>query len=241
MALIQMDFMSEALQHYTSMNVLLPVDPGRRIEAGPFPALYLLHGWGGNYSDWICNSRIALWAQQRGIAVIMPSGDNSYYLNYPEREENYETFITQELVQLTRRAFPLSQERRYTWIAGLSMGGGGAVRCALRQGDVFGKAAGLSAGLTIHEEAEQIGHGADVIQALEDALQAHAPLPELFLTIGTEDPLLADNREFHSLLEQKGIAHRYEEHPGGHTWAYWDGHLPDVLDFLTDASQEKEV
>ena len=69
MALIQMEFMSTSIQHYTSMNVLLPVDQWDRTETGPFPTLYLLHGWGGNYSDWVCNSRIAVWAQRRGIAV----------------------------------------------------------------------------------------------------------------------------------------------------------------------------
>ena len=234
MALIQMEFMSTALQHFTSMNVLLPVDQWDRTETGPFPTLYLLHGWGGNYSDWVCNSRIALWAQQRGIAVVMPSGDNSYYLNYPEREENYETFICEELIALTRQAFPLSDKRKDTWIAGLSMGGGGAVRCGLRHGEVFSKAAGLSAGLTTGEEAIKVGHGADMKQALKDALADARPLPDLFLSIGTKDPLLADNREYHAFLQEKGIDHVYEEHSGGHTWQYWDGHLPDVLDWLQD-------
>ena len=145
MALIQMEFMSNSIQHYTSMNVLLPVDQWDRTEIGPFPTLYLLHGWGGNYSDWVCNSRIAVWAQRRGIAVVMPSGDNSFYLNYPEREEYYEKFIGEELIALTRKAFPLSDKREDTWIAGLSMGGGGAIRCGLRYGHVFSKAAGLSA------------------------------------------------------------------------------------------------
>ena len=232
MALIQMEFMSNSIQHYTSMNVLLPVDQWNSTETGPFPTLYLLHGWGGNYRDWVCNSRIAVWAQRRGIAVVMPSGDNSYYLNYPEREEYYEKFIGEELITLTRGAFPLSTKREDTWIAGLSMGGGGAIRCGLRYGHVFGKAAGLSAGLTIGEEAQKVGHGADTMKALEDVLAKKDPLPELFLSIGTEDPLLQDNRTYHEFLKQKGIAHVYEEHSGGHTWEYWDGHLPDVLDWL---------
>ena len=67
---------------------------------------------------------------------------------------------------------------------------------------------------------------------LEDALADKKPLPELFLSIGTEDPLLSDNRSYHEFLEKNGVAHVYEEHSGGHTWEYWDGHLPDVLDWL---------
>ena len=54
------------------------------------------------------------------------------------------------------------------------------------------------------------------------------------MSIGTEDPLLQDNRTYHEFLKQKGIAHVYEEHSGGHTWEYWDGHLPDVLDWLQE-------
>lgn len=232
MALIQMEFMSNSIQHYTSMNVLLPVDQWDRTEIGPFPTLYLLHGWGGNYSDWVCNSRIAVWAQRRGIAVVMPSGDNSFYLNYPEREEYYEKFIGEELIALTRKAFPLSDKREDTWIAGLSMGGGGAIRCGLRYGHVFSKAAGLSSGITIGESAQKRGHGADTVQALQDALAAGDSLPDLFMTIGTEDSLLQNNREFHEILKKQGIEHIYEEHSGGHTWEYWDGHLPEVLDWL---------
>lgn len=232
MALIQMEFMSNSIQHYTSMNVLLPVDQWDRTEIGPFPTLYLLHGWGGNYSDWVCNSRIAVWAQRRGIAVVMPSGDNSFYLNYPEREEYYEKFIGEELIALTRKAFPLSDKREDTWIAGLSMGGGGAIRCGLRYGHVFSKAAGLSSGITMGESAQKRGHGADTVQALQDALAADDSLSDLFMTIGTEDSLLQNNREFHEILKKQGIEHIYEEHSGGHTWEYWDGHLPEVLDWL---------
>ena len=234
MAVIQMDFMANTIQRFTGIHVILPCDQEKAVEQGPFPALYLLHGYFGNYTDWLYNSRIALWAQQRRIAVVMPSGENAYYLDYPERAENFEKFLAQELVQLTRNAFPLSQKREDTWIAGLSMGGGGAIRCAPHYGEVFGKAAGLSAGLTIHQEAEQLGHNADVMQALTEALQQKKPIPQLFLSIGTEDPLLEDNREYHRFLNENGVPHHYEEQPGGHNWTYWDGHICDVLDWMQE-------
>lgn len=232
MAVIQMDFMASTIQRFTGIHVLLPCDQADAVNKGPFPTLYLLHGYYGNYTDWLYNSRIALWAQQRNLAVVMPSGENAYYLDYPERAECFEAYIAKELVEVTRKAFPLSEKREDTWIAGLSMGGGGAIRCALHYGEVFGKAAGLSAGLTIHEEAKALEHQADVMQALTEAIAQKRPLPQIFLTIGTEDPLLADNREYHAYLQQNGIAHRYEEHPGGHNWDYWDGHILDVLDWL---------
>ena len=153
-------------------------------------------------------------------------------LNYPEREEYYEKFIGEELIALTRKAFPLSDKREDTWIAGLSMGGGGAIRCGIRYGHVFSKAAGLSSGITMGESAQKRGHGADTVQALQDAVATGGLLPELFMTVGTEDPLLQNNREFHEILKKQGIEHIYEEHSGGHTWEYWDGHLPEVLDWF---------
>ena len=82
------------------------------------------------------------------------------------------------------------------------------------------------------ESAQKRGHGADTVQALQDALAAGDSLPDLFMTVGTEDPLLQNNREFHEILKKQGIEHIYEEHSGGHTWEYWDGHLPEVLDWL---------
>lgn len=246
MALIQMDFMAESIQRITSVNVLLPVDASSGVQAGPFPALYLLHGYEGNYMDWVSYTRIARLAPALGLAVVMPSGENAYYLDFPERAEYFETYIASELVAFTRNAFPLSTRREDTFLAGLSMGGGGALRIGLRHSGVFGKVAALSAGITVEQEAKELGHDADLAKTLQDALARRVPLPELFLSIGTEDPLLQVNRDYHALLQRCGVSHTYEEHPGGHTWDYWDGHLPDMLGWLLPqsggaAAKEREV
>lgn len=236
MALIQMDFMAAAIQRWTTAQILLPDD----IQEGEkLKTLVLLHGYGGNHTDWITYSNLARYVRRYRMAVILPDGENSYFLNFPERCENFEDFIADELPTMMRGTFPLSDKREDTYVAGLSMGGGAAIRMGLRRGDVFGKAAGLSSGLTVHEEAEQVGHHCDMYETYAQAKKTGAPVADLFLSIGTEDPLYKVNREFHAFLQSEGVHHTYEEHPGSHNWDYWDGHICDVLEFL--AGSEKKA
>lgn len=233
MALIQMDFMSNEIQRWTTINVILPDD----VEEGEkLPLLVLLHGYGGNHTDWVVNSSLMRYSWQHRLAIVMPDGDNSYFLDFPERAENYEKFVAVELPSLMRCTFPVSEKREETFIAGLSMGGGGAIRTALRYPELFSKAAGLSAGLTVEEEAQQVGHHCDIYEAYADCkktLEANGvSMPSLFLSIGDKDPLLKINQDFHSFLDKEGVEHKYEEHPGSHNWEYWDGHIQNVLDFV---------
>ena len=129
MALIQCNFFSKALMRTVPIQVVLPTDkfvgPEGAMPEGPFKTLYLLHGIMGNYTDWVSGTRVQSWAQDRNLAVVMPSGDNSFYVDNPKSGANYATFIGKELVDFTRRSFPLSHKREDTFIGGLSMGGFG--------------------------------------------------------------------------------------------------------------------
>lgn len=236
MALIQMDFMSNEIQRWTTINVVLPDDVK---EGEKLPLLVLLHGYGGNHTDWVVNSSLVRYSWKHRLAIVMPDGDNSYFLDFPERAENYEKFVAIELPELMRRTFPVSEKREETFVAGLSMGGGGAIRMALHYPELFAKAAGLSAGLTVEGEAKQVGHHCDLYEAYmqcKEKLQLEEntglSMPSLFLSIGDQDPLLKINQDFHAFLEKEGIDHMYEEHAGTHNWEYWDGHIQDVLDFV---------
>ncbi|MBQ1641096.1 MAG: acetylesterase, partial [Lachnospiraceae bacterium] len=144
MALIQVNYLSKALFRTVPLNVILPVD---RFDAdtdrylnGPerkYKTLYLLHGLLGNYTDWVSQTRIQKWAEEKNLAVVMPSGDNAFYFNSRTPWNDYGTFIGQELVEITRRMFPLSDKREDTYIAGLSMGGFGALRNGIVYSDTF--------------------------------------------------------------------------------------------------------
>ena len=122
MALLQVNFVSQTLMRTVPIQVVLPVDKfswdGARPE-GPFPTLYLLHGIFGNYTDWVSGTRIQRWAEEHNLAVVMPSGDNRFYVDQPDTQDLYGEFIGSELVDITRRMFPLSGERANTFIGRL--------------------------------------------------------------------------------------------------------------------------
>jgi len=242
MSLIRMDFMADTIQRWTTAAVYLPDEK----QTAPVRALFLLHGYGGNHTDWETRSNVIRYAEGKNLALIMPDGDNSYFLNFPERAERYADFAAKELPALIRRTFPqISSRREDFFVGGLSMGGGAAVRLALTYPEVFAGAAGLSAGLTVGEEARSLGHGADLYAAYEayrDKLAQDPALTpvKLFLSIGTEDPLLETNRAFHRFLLAEKVPHTYEEHPGGHNWDFWDSHVREVLDLAAGASPREE-
>ena len=236
MALIQMSFMAGSLSRYTDLSVYLPLDPQAGMDRAPRPrfrTLYLLHGYGGSDMDWVVNSRLVPLARRYGLAVVMPEGDNSFYLDFPERTENYHTFISRELVDFTRKVFPLSDKREDTFIGGLSMGDGAAVRACFEDGDVFSKAAALSPGLMLGEETKRLGHNSDLYELYLQAKENKKEISQLMITIGDRDPQLWMSRQFHAFLVKEGMDHRYEEGPGAHDWDFWDGHLEEVLAWLT--------
>lgn len=154
MALIQVNFLSKSLMRTVPLHVILPVDkltfPGMsQREEKPFKTLYLLHGIFGNYTDWVSGTNVQRWAEEKDLAVVMPSGDNMFYVDQESSHNYYGELIGKELVEITRKMFPLSDKREDTFIAGLSMGGYGAIRNGLKYHDTFGYIAGLSSAMLI--------------------------------------------------------------------------------------------
>ena len=144
MAILEVTYMSVALNRNTTFHVVLPADrmnPActEYLPAKPLRTLYLLHGLQDNSAGWLTSTRIKRWATLMDMAVVMPQGDNSYYVDRPEAKANYGAFIGKELVEMTRRMFPLSHRREDTFIGGLSMGGFGAVRNGLKYHETFGR------------------------------------------------------------------------------------------------------
>ena len=257
MALIQVNYVSNALQRTVPLQVILPVDkltPDHQLPAEKkFKTLYLLHGFLGNYTDWVSGTRIQRWAEERDLCVVMPSGDNAFYVDRPETLNNYGRFIGEELVEITRRMFPLSRKREDTFIGGLSMGGYGAVRNGLKYHETFGSVISFSGVLQPFEALEkapadydtsfEVGTFGDLKQAavsdknptwLVHALagKQNAALPRVYIACGTEDMLLAHSRAFYELLKTKGFDVTYEEGPGDHDWDFWDTYIKKAIDWL---------
>lgn len=259
MAFIQVNMVSECLMRSVNLNVILPVDgikfPGLPLrEEKPFKTLYLLHGIFGSQTDWINGTNIQRWADEYGIAVVMPSGENMFYIDQEKAHNYYGEFIGRELVELTRKMFPLSDKREDTFIGGLSMGGYGALRNGLKYADTFGYVVGLSVAnfvddidkrtddvMMFHESrsfAEAVFGDLDKVknsdkdikylaQNLEDALK-----PKIYIACGTEDVLLSGNHDLRDCFEANGFDVTYEEGPGNHEWDFWNKYIHRVLEWL---------
>lgn len=265
MAIIQVNFMSNTLWRSVPVQVILPVDKltpdGLLPPRKKFKTLYLLHGLLGNYTDWVSGTRIQRWAEERDLAVVMPSGDNSFYVDRPASNNRYGEFIGRELVEITRRMFPLSDRREDTFIGGLSMGGFGAMRNGLKYHETFGAIISLSGALHIFEEMDKLSarnEGVDnlsfeecmfgplpeaalsdknpsvLIEQLARRKQScpELPLPRIYMACGREDHLLPHSRTYRQLLQEKGFDVTYEEGPGNHNWDFWDAYIKKAIDWL---------
>ena len=252
MALIQVNYQSKALFRTVPMNVILPADrfdadtdsylnkPGRK-----YKTLYLLHGLLGNYTDWVSKTRIQTWAEEKNLAVVMPSGDNSFYFKSRTPWNDYGTFIGEELVDITRRMFPLSDKREDTFIAGLSMGGYGALRNGIVYSDTFSHVVGLSSAIHLFEDLSEeanIGLFDNLKEAAEsnlnpkvavkEMLDEGRKIPGIYMSCGRNDDLLSVNEDFRDYLKEKGIDVTWDEEDAGHEWYFWDSQIKKVLDWL---------
>ena len=253
MALIQVNYLSRALFRVVPVNVILPVDKidfmtgGYAMKEGQkFKTLYLLHGLLGNYTDWVSGTRIQRWAEEKNLAVVMPSGDNSFYFKSRTPWNDYETFIGKELVEVTRNMFPLSDKREDTFIAGLSMGGYGAVRNGIVFSDTFGYVAGLSSALHLFDNlSEEANIGLfDNLEAasktnqnpkvaVEEMLAQKRNIPKFYLACGRKDDLMKSSEDFRDFLKGKGLDVTWDEDPNAaHEWDFWDAQIKKVLDWL---------
>lgn len=250
MALIQCDFFSETLGISTSMYVILPqetqgqIGMQGRITAKKHPTLYLLHGMSDDHSIWLRRTSIERYVAPLGIAVVMPAVNRSYYTDM-KHGYNYWTFVSEELPAIAQSFFPLSDKREDTFVAGLSMGGYGAFKLALRCPDKFAAAASLSgaldvAGFSNHrgEEWDNIfgrdiqGSDNDLLHLATKVAASDGPKPLLYQCCGTEDFLYESNQRFLAHARDLNFDLVYDEEPAVHEWGYWDKKIQDVLAWL---------
>ncbi len=261
MALIEMTAYSQSLNMEVDFFVILP-ESGKQLigmdgkEAAVCPTLYLLHGMSDDHSIWLRRTSIERYAAEKGLAVVMPACDLSFYTDMAYGEQ-YWQFVSKELPALCRSMFPmLSPRREDTFVAGLSMGGYGALKCGLRAYDTFSYAAGLSAACDIVGEADEgLRHSKlwrdilgddhsnyafnDLFRAADDYAKEMQPPLHLYMWCGTEDFLYQSNIKFRDHVKKLGIDLIYEECPGDHRWQYWDQKIQDVINWLPIGKEEK--
>lgn len=245
MALLHCQFYSETLQVAAAMDVILPQKPRFK---GKFQTLYLLHGLSDDHTIWQRRTSIERYVEGLDLAVVMPAVNRSFYANMASGPR-YWDFISQELPAVARGFFPLSDQRRDNFVAGLSMGGYGAFKLALSLPRRFAAAASLSGALDMAYRIEGIddemereishifggpvkGTGHDLLHLATQLRQSRAPRPRLFQCCGTEDFLYEHNLRFRDHAATIGLKVEYREGPGAHEWGFWDEYIQQVLDWL---------
>jgi putative tributyrin esterase len=241
-------FQSAALGRSMPYRVILPAN----IPTGhKLPVVYLLHGGGGGFRNWSNYTDVAEFASN-GLILVMPEGDESYYTNSAERpQDRYEDYIVKDLTADVENRFPAAPDRANRAIVGVSMGGFGAVKLALRYPDLFAFAGGISSALDVptrpfsirrygqwHHHRSIFGPWKGQFQQANDPFvlaRTADPLrtPYMFLTCGDKEGLLPTNRQFAALLEERKIPHEFHIVRGSHNWNQWNEQLPSVFKSLS--------
>ena len=243
MALIRCDFFAETLELSTSMTLLLPDGDGP-----PPPVLYLLHGLTDDHTAWTRWTSIERYAADRGLAVVMPAVHRSFYANEAYGMRFWD-FLSAELPRVVSRYFRVSARREDTFVAGLSMGGYGAMKWALREPSRFAAAATLSGALDLayiqqHDRRPHMralvgrvfpdrkvaGTGEDLLHLIKSA--DPAALPRLMLRCGSGDHLIKQNERFVAACASAGVPLDSAFAPGAHEWSFWDQHIQTVINWL---------
>ncbi len=226
------------------ITVFVPPEADGRRDV---PLVLLLHGVYGSHWAWALKGgahRIAAAMIQSGeippMVIAMPSdglsGDGSGYVR--QARADYEEWIVGDVPAAVRHATSSVGDGSPWFMAGLSMGGLGALRLGARHPDRFRAVSGLSSATHLDQlrafmEESPVWAGAPVEDAdVASAILRAKRLPAIRFDCGTDDTLLEGNRTLHRTLQSAGIAHEYHEYPGGHTWEYWAGHLPETLRFF---------
>jgi S-formylglutathione hydrolase FrmB len=214
--------------------------------------VYLLHGAGGGFRDWSNYSDVAQFAE-RGFILVMPEGNSSYYTNAVDPpQDRYEDYIASDLISDVESKFPAAADRPNRAVVGVSMGGFGAVKLALRHPNLYVFAGGISAAIDVPRRAfsikrlQQSRHynsifgtsGSQTRRASDPFFLARIAdpqkMPYFFLSCGEQEGLLPSNREFAALVAQRHFQFEFHSAPGGHDWTQWNERLPSLFQSIQE-------
>lgn len=247
---LELNFKSTELKRQTQVYVLLP---NKKEESNAtYKTLWLLHGLSDNHTGWMRYTSIERYAKKYDLAVVMPNVDRSWYTD-TAYDANYFSFVTKELPELCFRTFrQMSQRREDNIVAGLSMGGYGAMKTALSYPEKYGACISLSGSFDITRKGRPYNidewrsiFGFDLESPLELEGSEHdlyalaaktkaegKEFPKIYMWCGTEDGLISVNRSFDQTLTELGVAHQFETSEGDHSWKWWDLHIQGALEWI---------
>jgi S-formylglutathione hydrolase FrmB len=241
-------FQSKALNREMPYRVYLPANiPANK----KLPVVYLLNGGGGNFRSWSNYTPVADYAA-KGLILVMPQGDNSYYVNAVEApEEKFEDYMTQDLIADVESRFPAKSGRENRAIVGVSMGGFGAVVYAFVHPDLYSFAGAISPAVDVPSRKFSWRHPSqwwrfkhifgpmdgearkarDPFQLVETADPRNTPY--FYITAGQMESMMEPIKRFATRLKERGFQIEFHTKPGGHDWQEWNQQLPGCMDALT--------
>lgn len=250
MAFAELRIHSEALRMATEVNVVIPqrstqgeIGTDNKTSAGKYPCLYLLHGLSDDQTIWMRRTSIERYATKYGIAVVMPRGDRSFYTDM-KHGQRYYTYVSEELPRIMTDLFPISDRRENTVIGGLSMGGYGALKIALRNPERYSRAIALSTVADIRGLYDRFDDTLDHVFGDKDGITEDDDLfslaekcaknstrPLIYMAEGLSDFMYAENIRLRDHLTELGYDLTYREGPGIHGWDFWDEYIQYALEW----------
>ena len=252
MSLINIKFSSGVLKRGTDINVIIPqqthgyeigIDSSAH-EKSNYKTLILLHGLSDDHTTWIRRTSIERYAAEYGIAIIMPNGDRSFYTDM-EYGSKYYTYITEEVPRIAREYLPLSSKREDNFIAGLSMGGYGALKIGMKNPHRFAACAGLSSVADVKSFMEKYAPDdgklifgekgvpeSEDLFAIAENLNKSTLKPRIYMGVGTEDFMYEENLRLRDKFKSLDFDFTYRESKGDHCWAFWDEYIRYVLKWM---------
>jgi enterochelin esterase-like enzyme len=236
--LITLKHTGKSIEFGKQLHVLMP--EGKPPING-FRVLYLLHGYYGDFTDWLYMSNIIRYQKPSDLMIVFPDASNSYYVNHPSGLR-FEDYIINDVVSLIENTFKISSKRDDRYIAGLSMGGFGALYLGFKYHNMFSKIFSLSGVVFATDIVKHLStsriyqfetlfdvNNLEQYNLLSYAIKHQDEKIQLTLYCGTEDFLYQDNIQFHQQLKQNNIHHDFIESKGAHDWDYWDEKIQEVL------------
>lgn len=258
MAVRRVNYFSGCLMRNAEYMVALParfndVKEGEPIDGSGLKILVMLHGFCEMNVDYLRNTNIEELADKYNLCVILPSGENSFYLDHEATGRKYGTYVGHEILTNAREQFNLTNKREDTFIGGSSMGGYGAIHTGLQFHEMYGGFFGMSSALVMdmvasreaapaHGMANQayydlvFGPSDEFLNSpndprvlVRDMVSKGIPMPNIYLTCGYSDFLLEFSRKFVDFLKEQGVEHTYVEAEGAHDFAFWGAQLEPAI------------
>jgi len=258
MAFLQCNIHSNALEMETVINVILPHDRAPKSFARPFKVLYLHHGYSDNASAWVRNTSVERYSWLYNVAVVMPEVQHSFGVDM-DSGMKYFKYVSEELPNLCTDMFNISKKREDTLVAGLSMGGYVALKCAISHPERFSCCASFSGVTDVvsrigaldsaewrKEKAAIFGMEKQItlendVHLLTKKLAKESlkkgskiKLPKILLTCGKDDFLYQDNLTYCDLMANLPYDFKFMDWEGCHNWDFWDESIKIMMKYFLD-------